>query len=251
MKLDLKTILIYITGAVLLMIAIGFGMKKQSDRYVRDLSVIIDDENGNFFIDQPEVVDLINADHTDFVLGLTLDQLDLKMLEKRLEDHAFVSDAQIFFDVTGTLKVRVKQSKPIARILSYKGEGRYIDKKGNLLPLNSKHTARVPIIEFNNDTVWENSLTEDKNGQKILELLRYIENDKFWSAQIAHILVDPKWEVTMIPQVTKQEIIFGEPVDFDEKFKKLMLFYKDILPYKGWNTYAYVNVKFKNQIVCE
>ena len=34
------------------------------------------------------------------------------------------------------------------------------------------------------------------------------------------------------------------------KFKKLELFYKNILPTKGWNYYESVNLKFKNQIVC-
>ena len=251
MKPDLKTILIFVVGAVITLAAIGFGMKKQSGRYIRELSVVIDEEQGNYFIDQPEAVDLINADHSDYVLGLTLDQIDLKMLERRLEEHAFVSEAQIFHDITGTLKVRIRQAQPIARVLSGSGQGRYIDRKGNLLPLNAKHTARVPIIEFDKVPDWENNLYENEKGEELMKLLRFIRQDEFWSAQIAHIMVDQMGEITMIPQVTKQEIVFGAPTDFEEKFRKLKLFYKEILPYKGWNTYAYVNVKFKNQIVCE
>ena len=30
-----------------------------------------------------------------------------------------------------------------------------------------------------------------------------------------------------------------------------MLFYKNIAPTKGWNTYKTINVKFKNQIICD
>ena len=58
-------------------------------------------------------------------------------------------------------------------------------------------------------------------------------------------------EVELYPQVTKQKIEFGKPKDFEEKFSKLMTFYKEILPSKGWNYYERVNVKFKDQIICE
>ena len=37
----------------------------------------------------------------------------------------------------------------------------------------------------------------------------------------------------------------------EEKFQKISLFYNDIVSAKGWNTYKSVNVKFKNQIICD
>jgi cell division protein FtsQ len=55
----------------------------------------------------------------------------------------------------------------------------------------------------------------------------------------------------MYQQVGKQVIEFGEAKDIEEKFKKINLFYEEILPAKGWNTYSRVNVKYKGQIVCE
>ena len=85
----------------------------------------------------------------------------------------------------------------------------------------------------------------------LLQLLNHINNDKFWRAQIAGIVVKKDGELNMLPQVTKQEIVFGLPEDLEEKFKKLKVFYKQVLPNKGWNTYSMVNVKFKNQLVCE
>ena len=82
-------------------------------------------------------------------------------------------------------------------------------------------------------------------------MLKYIENDAFWKAQIAHILIKKDGEIELYPQVTKQVVEFGMPEDFDGKFSKLLTFYKEILPKKGWNTYDRVNLKFENQIICE
>jgi cell division protein FtsQ len=165
--------------------------------------------------------------------------------------NAFVRDAQIYLDIKGNLQVALIQSKPIARILDYQGSSRYIDDEGNLLPLNTKHTARVPVVELDYKAGWEQSLTEDDFGTEFLALLAHIESDPFWKAQIAHIIVDAQQELTFIPQVTRQEVIFGSTKNMQAKFDRLKLFYTEVLPAKGWNTYAYVNVKYENQIVCK
>lgn len=226
-------------------------MRKQSGQHVKELKIEIAEDEGNFFIDQTEVVDLLNAAHTDYVLSLTKNQLDLRQLERRMEQHAFVADAQIYMDVEGVMNVRILQARPVARLL-YKGSnGNYIDQKGNLLPLNGRHTARVPIIQLKGDLPWKTSVYENQLGEDLMGLIRFIEADPFWKAQIAHMIIDDKSAITMIPQVTKQEIRFGYPEDFERKFRKLKIFYKEILPAKGWNTYAFVDVKYKDQIVCE
>jgi cell division protein FtsQ len=243
--------LTYVVGFVLTVVAIGFGMRKQSGQHVRELVINIAEDEGNFFIDQTEAVDLLNAAHTDYVLSLTKEQLDLRELEQRMEKHAFVADAQIFMDVQGVMNVNITQARPVARLLFGNGKGKYIDQEGHLLPLNGRHTARVPIIQFGNELPWESSVLENELGHDLMELIRFIEGDPFWKAQIAHMIIDGKNDITMIPQVTKQEIRFGYPEDIERKFKKLKIFYKEILPAKGWNTYAFVDVKYKDQIVCE
>jgi len=230
---------------------IGFSAKKQSSRYVKELQINIEENEGNFFVNQAEVTDLINTDHTDYILSQPKELLELKILEERLESHAFISDAQLYFDIEGRLQIDIKQAKPIARLLFSDGKGRYIDQNGTILPLNTRHTARVLIVEIENKIDWEESLLENSNGEKLLSLINYIDQNEFWKAQIAQLVLSRESEITMLPQVTKQEIRFGKVEDIEEKFNKLGIFYKRILPYKGWNEYAFVDLKFKNQIVCE
>jgi cell division protein FtsQ len=251
MKVTIRKIAVVSILSSLLIGLIAMSTVKQSGKQVRDLLIDIESQEGNYFIDHLEVTSLINAENTDYVLGLNLRQLDLKELERRVEANAFVKDAQVYLDIKGNLQVSLVQAKPIARILNHQGSSRYIDEEGNLLPLNTKHTARVPIIELESNQPWEASIMESEFGENLHTLLTYVESDEFWKAQIAHVIVDEKNELRFIPQVTKQEVIFGEPVDIADKFDRLKLFYKEVLPAKGWNTYAYVNVKFSNQIVCK
>ena len=97
----------------------------------------------------------------------------------------------------------------------------------------------------------QNDLTETEEGQKIYELLQFINNDKFWSAQIAQIDISKDLYVTVYPQVTKQVVEFGKPEQIEKKFKKLKAFYKKVLPQKGWNTYSRINLEYKDQVIAE
>lgn len=238
------------TGLVILTL-ITFSGVKSSDRKVEGIEVTIAQEDGNFFTDQLEVMSLMTIDASDFIVGSELSELNPKVLEARIEKNPFIRDAQVYRDLKGNLKVEVEQSKPIARVLMKDGEDRYIDTEGNILPVNAKHTARVPLLETTFAFGWEENLNESTYGSKVFELLKFVEQDDFWRAQIAHVILLDNGDVELLPQVTKQKITFGKPENFENKFSRLMIFYKDILPKKGWNTYSLVNLKYDNQIICE
>jgi cell division protein FtsQ len=251
MKANLIKISIIVSGLVLSIFLIAFTAVKQSHQSIKDLKINIVDADQYFFVDQPEILNLVNANNSDYVLGQHKGQLNLKELEYRVEENAFVHEAQVYTDLAGNLHVKVKQSKPIARFLLGSGRDRYVDDTGKLLPVNTKFTARVPLIEVKKKFPWKTNIMETDEGKVLFELLTFVENDPFWKAQIAQFTLLKNGEVNMLPQVTRQEIIFGELVDIELKFKKLKLFYTEVLPNKGWNTYASVNLKFKNQIICQ
>jgi len=84
-----------------------------------------------------------------------------------------------------------------------------------------------------------------------MELLAFIAEDEFWEAQIAQLDMNAKGKITFYTQVGGEEVEFGYAENIENKFNKLMIYYKDILPAKGWNTYKRVNLEYENQIVAE
>ncbi len=239
-------------GVILLMVVlIGFTGARNDHRAIHDVVVDIEQEEGNYFVDQAEVIALLNAANTDYVLGSTIGRLELKLLESRVEAHPFVDDADVFYDLHGNLRVTVEQARPIARLFDPRGTDRYIDRAGHILPTDAEYTARVPLIETERPMGWEESLLQNEQGRQLLEFLTLIDADPFWRAQIAHLVIEKGGDYVMFPQVTKQKIIFGQPEDLDSKLRRLEIFYKEILPKKGWNHYSSVNLKIKDQIVCE
>jgi cell division protein FtsQ len=81
--------------------------------------------------------------------------------------------------------------------------------------------------------------------------LETIREHEFWSAQVAQLDIDKKMRITIYPQVGDERIEFGVPTDIDEKLRKLMIFYKEILPRVGWGKYERINLEYEGQIVTE
>ncbi|MEO9853467.1 MAG: cell division protein FtsQ [Reichenbachiella sp.] len=235
-----------------LVIIIGFTNSRQNDRYINDVHILIDNQFENYFINQDDVLALINDRGKDYLLSSDFGSLNLKELENRIESHQFVNKAQAYIDLEGNMSIEVTQNRPIARVVVNNAPDYYISVDGDVLPESEHYTARVVLMHIDNDSwIDGENIKNSQQGQEVYELLNFISQDEFWSAQIAAIRIENNQEVVLEPQVTKQEIMFGKPEDIDNKFKKLMIFYKQILPYKGWNSYTSVNLKFKNQIVCK
>lgn len=248
----LVKLMIWGFAGVVILASIAFSSKKQSDKFINDLYIEIDNQYQNYFVDTEDVKALINNSSETYLLSTTLGRLDLKQIENRVYKNKFVSEANAYLDLHGNLVVSIKQRRPIARIFNNKGDDFYISSEGMLLPVSNKYTARVLLVSFENEKDFQlENIQQTEAGKKLMDVLKYIDSSIFWKAQIAEVSIDRQGELRLYPQVTKQEILFGLPEEIDEKFRKLMVFYQKVLPAKGWNTYQTVNLKFANQLVCE
>ena len=161
-------------------------------------------------------------------------------MEKNIANHPSVQNANAFSDIRGNIKVEIKQRNPIVRVQTV-NKSFYIDESGKKMPLSEVYTSRVLVI------------TGNVNYYKIDELFlmaKFITDSPFWKAQIMQMHLEENKEITLIPRVGYQQIVFGEPINIEEKFMKLKLFYEKGMSDKGWNNYSHINLKFKNQIVC-
>jgi cell division protein FtsQ len=237
---------------VVVAFSIGFVEQKQQERYCQDIHVVIDQQEGHFFLHEDDIIDALTVNGEYYILETPLDELNLKVLEDRLRQNPFVERADVFVDLKGTLTAQINQLEPLARLVVSGKQDRYISTSGLLFPESERYTARVPLISG----PWINSITGKRlentsSSESIWQLLTYIHNDPFWKSQIAQFEIDEKGNITMLPQVTKQIIEFGTVTGYEQKFKKLKVFYKEVLPRKGWNHYERVNLAYQNQIICE
>ena len=232
--------------------AIGLVEKQQNEKVCNRVVVNIDNQYDNYFISESDILSLVTDGGREQIIGSNFNELPLKTIEARIKANKFVEEVEVFKDLRGNLVVKAGQSQPLARVIQESGPDAYIDKSGKILPVSERFTARVILVggEYTPKLV-KRDLYATEEGMEIFQLLLFITEDEFWRAQISEIYIDKNREITMYPQVSKQVIEFGTAEDIETKFKKLKIFYKEILPQKGWNNYEKVNLKYHNQIVCE
>ncbi|HHL52253.1 MAG TPA: cell division protein FtsQ [Flammeovirgaceae bacterium] len=246
-----RKILAAVLGVVTLTLLIAFS--GGNDRRVCNKVLInIDNQLNNHFVDNTDVMRLLTDGFTRQLEGALFADINVRQLEKKLLLNPYIREAEIYRDLRGHLLVQVGLRRPMARIVQAGGADAYIAEDGTILPVSDKFSARVLTISGKQVaalTATENIAKSD--FRPLYELVAYINRHDFWRAQIAQIELLDNGEVRLWPQVTKQYIEFGKPEKLTDKFKRLRVFYKDILPRKGWNTYKRVNVKYSNQIICE
>jgi cell division protein FtsQ len=253
MKKKILGILFIMLTIVVLFLSVSFAPNTRPGYHIDDIDVEIENAYENFFIDEDDVLSLVMQNEGDSVLGDTYGRVDLKEVEERIESHSFVRDAEVYRDLKGHLVIKATQNKPIARLISDRGESAYISALGDLLPTSFKYTARVPVItgEYVDQLMELNNVEEEEYAIELKEMIEYMSQDGFWKMQIAQLDIDQRGQINMYAQIGDQRLEFGGPNDYEKKFNKLKIFFKQIMPTKGWNTYDRVNVAYKDQIICE
>ncbi|HIF49830.1 MAG TPA: FtsQ-type POTRA domain-containing protein [Cytophagales bacterium] len=233
---------IYILTTLFIVVIVIFLFKNTSSPIKE---IVVNSENK--FLDRYQIESLITEKmDKDSIIK------NVNIIEKNILANPFVKEIKLYQDLSNKLIVDLVQYQPIARLVSENKKDFYIDLHGNIFPTSTKFSERVLLIHtadnINFDLI---NINSTDYGKKIFTMINYIINDTFLSKIISEIDINYNKNIIIYPQVSKQKIIFGYPEQIDVKFDKLMLFYKKILPAKGWNTYKTVNLKFKNQIICD
>ncbi|MCH7413386.1 cell division protein [Belliella sp. R4-6] len=251
MKSNMKKSISFTIILIVLVVFIGFVEKKNSEKTMTNIQVKVNAIADVYFVDEKEILEKLKTEFPILNAGILMNELNFSRIENKVEDHPFVKNAEVFGDLKGNVWIEIDQYKPMARIVRPMAADGYISTEGIILPTSPNYTTRVLTLEG----AYAERLLEledlSKEHSDLLNLIKYIEKDDFWKAQITGLEINRKGNIKLNQQVGKQVIEFGDAKDIEEKFKKISLFYDEILPAKGWNTYSRVNVKYKDQIICE
>jgi cell division protein FtsQ len=233
---------------------IAFTEVRHREKRVQAVVVQLDEVDGHRFLTKRDVTGYLTNGGADPVIGQAYTALDLRRLERRLRQHGLVKNCQVSCDLPGNLLVTIEQPNPVARLVTLDDgaqpiRGQYVSEEGRFFPISMNYSARVPLLT--GPYFARNRSLAGERNRSLLTMLKQIQTDPFWRAQIAELSVDEQGDVTMWPQMGTHQIEFGQPDDLEVKFKKLKLFYTDVLPAKGWDCYRRVSVQYRNQIVCE
>ncbi len=238
--------------AVIAVSAVGFASYDGGAVFPENYVVNIKDGRESSFITEPVVLDIIQGIGVQQPGLMRPREGNLKLLEKQLQTTDFIRKAEVARDLKGNLIIDVEQDSPLARIMAASGREGYVAEDGSVLPLSNRYTSRVPVLTGNGaDSLFSEGFFEGGPGKEIFALLNYVAANPLWKAQVSQVDLDSKLNLTLYPQIGKQHFQLGQAEGFHTKFEKMKVFYKDIAPNKGWNTYTTIKLQYGNQIVCE
>jgi cell division protein FtsQ len=251
-KLNISSKHYLIAGAVFVVALSAYFINNTYYRSVKRVRVVINNEYDNYFIDEKEVLRLITLNDSDPIVGMYLEDVDLKELERRAKDCPYIETVQAFKNHSGIVLIEVDQVKPLARIYHNGYDDKYLLANGRLISTSTRYTTRSLIVRGEFTYKFADSIFKaSEDWKNYVSFFNTVNKDKIWSAQIAEIKISKDGNITIYPQIGDYAISFGRPTDLEYKFKKLSIFFKEILPLKGWDAYEAVNVQYKDQIVCD
>lgn len=234
--------------SVVLLVA---AVRKKDMKNCRGIEINITGVSNNFFIDKADVLKIIVAYSGTNTIGKPIELFNLVAMETALKKNVWIKNAELYFDNNEILQVSAEEREPVARVFTSGGSTFYIDSSNMMLPLSEKLSARVPVFtgfpsEVKILTKADSNLLNDI---KIISL--QIQEDPFLMAMIDQVDITAQRNFDMIPKIGNQVIMFGDASESANKFKKLQLFYNQVMMKMGWNKYSTINLEYKNQVVAK
>ena len=222
--------------------------------------IVIDikDSSEYHFVTKKQLLSLAYGNSSG-ILGKPVEKIDLLQIESRINVLRELKVAEVYRTIDGNVHIYADQREPVMRVMPDNGGDFFVDEDGVVIRKRNLYTPRLHIVGGNInisqamlngvsilDTSIKNTILKD-----IYQLVNYINDDDFWSAQVDQIYVDDNNEIDLIPRVGMQTVHLGTIENFKGKLRNLEAFYDKVLPEVGWNKYSVINLEFKDQIVCK
>lgn len=251
---------LFVVGVIVLGFMVRNVMRKQ---LVETPVIIVHVAGENAFITKDEFLERLKRERLLFE-GQTKEELDPEKIEAFIAGISQVRTVDVFLNIDGSWKIEIEMRQPIARIFNSQGETFYLDDQGNTVQTLPGHTARVLVFtgeiydRANSVSVPEiinnDSLISIRKLDDIYRISDYVCKDPLFHSLIGQAHLEKNGDFVLVTLVGDQKIVFGSAFseeEVEEKFKKLRIFYKEAMPYEGWNTYSEISLKYDDQIVCK
>jgi cell division protein FtsQ len=235
--------------AAIVLVLLVAAINRKNSRTSKGWRVEINDGKSPLYLDQKTIIGIVTNNGSEKLTGKTIATFDLRKMEDLIKKNAWVKDAQLFFDNTETLRIKVTERMPVARIITVSGNSFYMDSSCVQLPLSDRTAGRLPVFTgfpFDKLKVHgaDSALVHD-----MCKLSLFILNNPFWLADIEQISITANKSFDIVPALGNHLIIFGNADDCKEKFHRLLIFYKEAAAKTSFDRYSKVDVRFAGQVI--
>ena len=201
-------------------------------------------------------VQVVNADSTSFVtpqgvlndlkdqgiklVGKRMGDIDASDIEEALRLSPYLESADIVKCQDGKVLIRVSQLVPVFRV--FDGESSYyVNRAGKHMAATNFYHSDVPVVQGH--------FTRKYPPTRLLPLIDYVEKDSLLHSLVTMFIVRDSNDIILVPDISGHVVNIGNVTGLENKFAKLKLFYSEVMPKRGWNTFDTISVKWNHQVV--
>jgi cell division protein FtsQ len=232
------------SGLALLVAAIN----SKNSSFCSGLEIEINGGGKSFFLNKKDVAAMLETEGAKDLRNKKVASLDLLKMEGILRRNNWIKDAQLYFGNNQILKLRIWERQPVARMFTNSGNSYLIDSGGTQMPLAEKNVFRLPV--FTGYPAEKFGLRKDSAlSRQIRNLAIFLNKDLFWSNQVQEINISAAKTFRITPLIGNQVIEFGDGSDYENKFHKLFIFYKEVIAQTGFEKYTGINIAYEKQVI--
>lgn len=180
------------------------------------------------------------------VIGTKADSLNIVGLVEQLQALAYVKEASLYVEPSGSLRVYITEREPIAWLI----DGSIfamVDAEGVIMQPTELFLDLPLLHGYSAKKYAKGQLTSDEFKQ-LSQFLSHLKKDPFSNATISEVVYNKAFGVTALSNDNGVKISFGNN-HFENKLANWKLFHSQIVKFKGIKAFSEVDLRFPNQII--
>lgn len=155
----------------------------------------------------------------------------------------YISEVTAYVSPWGkAMNIDITERCPVIRYYTG-GQSYYVDDTGKVFNNRAGASAHVPLVT--------GVLSSETASELLHTLGLYLQENEEWREFIGSIHLVSTDEIWLYPRVGDYVFVVDDLEGLDEKLEKIPIFYRRILPKVGVEKYKFINLSYKNQIVCK
>lgn len=204
------------------------------------LQIRINDPDSTGFVKERDVLAILGSKYSGLDT-MRRKNVNIYEIQQLLNANNRVEQASCHILNNGTLQIDIDPIKPVARIFDNDGSV-YVNAVGKRIASNPSYLVDVPVVTVN-------GVADKEMIGHFLPLLNAIKANPRYDALVSSLHIDNRGDIIIIPNVVGHVINFGDENHIQNKFARLQVFYRDVMPVRGWTAYDTISVKWDGRIV--
>ena len=235
-------------GILVLMV---WAAKKADNQSCTGISIQIESSEKSELLTKSDILNILTHNNV-FWEGKAKNEIDLSSIQKKLAQENYIRSVDKVHFLGSKLQIEVTLYDILLEVESNSGQKFLLDVQGTYLPYSPKVKNDVIVATGYIPNTFQKKERVDPNNNALYELYTIaslLKRDPYYTALFQKLYINNNQDITLIPSVGNIPVLFGNTQDAQEKLKSLKYMYNEVLPYMNENTYAQLDVRFKNRIV--